>query len=318
MSDFNIDDPHTVDGVTQPTDLPGAQNPPPATIDPMTVTGQRDPTPTAATPSADPHAATNAVGVDWNALLKLAPQAANLINGAQAPGQLSAQAQSYTDQANKYGSILNPYGAYRDTAAQKLQALQADPSSIVNTPGYKFSLSQELGAVSNADNRRFGVGAGSTSPDQMNFAQGLASKTYNDTINQYSAQAGVPIGPQAAASIYQTGMLGNIAANQASNAARGANTTNALTTGASALSALAPGIASLAKIFQNSGMSPAQAIQMAHQVMGMPTTTTSTDPTDTANQGSNWDGSANPDPTLTDFTDTSGYIDPSTYDQNYG
>jgi hypothetical protein len=65
--------------------------------------------------------------------------------------------------------------------------------------------------VANRDNRSFGVGAGSTNPDMMNYAQGLASKTYNDTIKQYSDQAGVGIGPSAAASIYGLGMQGNIA-----------------------------------------------------------------------------------------------------------
>jgi hypothetical protein len=120
-------------------------------------------------------------------------------------------ADQYTQQADKYGQILNPYGTYRDAAAQKLAALQADPSSIQDTPGYKFALQQELGAVGNRDNRSFGVGAGSTNPDLMAHAQGLASKTYNDTINQYSNQAGVNIGPSAAASIYGLGMQGNIA-----------------------------------------------------------------------------------------------------------
>ncbi len=125
----------------------------------------------------------------------------------------------YTQQAEKYAGVLNPYGAYRDAAAQKLAALQADPSSIQDTPGYKFALSQGLGAVGNRDNRSFGVGAGSTNPDMMTFAQGLASKTYNDTIQQYSNQAGVGIGPQAAAGILQTGMQGNIASqNNAINA----------------------------------------------------------------------------------------------------
>lgn len=128
-------------------------------------------------------------------------------------------ADQYTKQADKYGKELNPYGAYRDAAAQKLAALQADPSSIVDTPGYKFNLSQGLGAVANRDNRSYGVGAGSTNPDMMNFASGLASKTYNDTIKQYSDQAGVGIGPSAAASIYGLGMQGNIASqNNAINA----------------------------------------------------------------------------------------------------
>jgi hypothetical protein len=120
-------------------------------------------------------------------------------------------ADQYTQQADKYGQILNPYGAYRETAAQKLQNLENDPNSVVNTPGYKFALSQGLGAVANRDNRSFGVGAGSTNPDMMNYASGLASKTYNDTIKQYSDQAGVGIGPSAAASIYGLGMQGNIA-----------------------------------------------------------------------------------------------------------
>jgi len=128
-------------------------------------------------------------------------------------------ADQYTKQAEKYAGVLNPYGAYRDAAAQKLAALQADPSSIQDTPGYKFALQQGLGAVANRDNRSFGVGAGSTNPDMMNYAQGLASKTYNDTINQYSNQAGVGITPASAAGILQTGMQGNIAAqNNAVNA----------------------------------------------------------------------------------------------------
>ncbi len=125
----------------------------------------------------------------------------------------------YTDQAEKYAGTLNPYGSYRDAAAQKLAALQADPSSIQDTPGYKFALQQMMGAVGNRDNRSYGVGAGTTTNDMMTQAQGLASKTYNDTINQYSNQAGVNIGPSAAAGILQTGMQGNIASqNNAINA----------------------------------------------------------------------------------------------------
>ncbi len=126
------------------------------------------------------------------------------------------QAGQYTDMAEKYAGQLNPYGAYRDAAAQKLKALQEDPSSIQDTPGYKFALQQGLGSVANRDNRSFGVGAGSTNPDMMNYAQGLASKTYNDTIKQYSDQAGVGIGPSAAAGMLQTGLQGRMGAqNQA-------------------------------------------------------------------------------------------------------
>lgn len=220
-------------------------------------------------------------GIDWTKIAQGAagaiPAITNYLTNRSQANDQTQNAANFTKQANQYGTILNPYGAYRDAAAQKLQALQADPSSIVNTPGYKFSLQQGEGAIGTADNKRFGVGAGSTNPDLMNFAQGLASKTYNDTINQYSAQAGVPIGPQSAASIYQTGMLGNLASTQAANAAKGANTNLVGTTAGNLVKSISPALGSLISMFTNSGMSPQQAAAMAHQVMGTPTTTTTTD-----------------------------------------
>lgn len=138
--------------------------------------------------------------------------------GAQALQQWNNAGQIKST-AEQYAGTLNPYGPYRQAGADKLAALQADPSSVVNTPGYKFALSQGLGAVANRDNRSFGVGAGSTSPDMANYAEGLASKTYNDTIKQYSDQAGVGIGPQAAAGMLQTGLTGSIASQNAALAA---------------------------------------------------------------------------------------------------
>jgi hypothetical protein len=91
----------------------------------------------------------------------------------------------------------------------------------------------------------------------MTFAQGLASKTYNDTIKQYSDQAGVGIGPQSAASIYQTGMLGNLASQAAANAARG-----------STASTLGGATAGLIAALTRGGLSPAMAAQVAKMFGG--------------------------------------------------
>lgn len=144
------------------------------------------------------------------------------IAAALSAHQLDKASGQYTTLGEKYAGQLDPYGAYRHSAADKLAALQADPSSIADTPGYKFALQEGLGAVGNRDNRSFGVGAGSTNPDLMRFAQGLASKTYNDQIKQYQDEAGVGIGPGAAASVLQTGMTGSIQAKLGANAALGA------------------------------------------------------------------------------------------------
>ncbi len=251
------------------------------------VTGQAPaPTPTNITPigptgGATAPAATGGGDDFMSTLLKAAPQLATMFNNYQGIGQNQDRAAQFTAQADKYGAILNPYGAYRDAAAQRLAQLQADPSSIANTPGYKFSLDQGLGAVANRDNRSFGVGAGSTNPDLMNFAQGLASKTYDSTIKQLSDQAGVGIGPQSAASIYQTGMLGNLASTAAAQAAQG-NTIGSVAGAASTLlpaavsairsafggNASGPMPASVGQALAKQGLSPAQAQQAWAQAGG--------------------------------------------------
>lgn len=243
------------------------------------VTGTKPP------PDATSSQPSTGSGVDWSKLISAGiPLVSNYLTNQNAAQNSADQVKLIQGMMDKYGTLANPYGAYRDAAAQKLAALQADPSSIANTPGYKFSLQQGLGAVANRDNSRFGVGAGSTNPDLMNFAQGLASKTYNDTINQYQAQAGVGMSTGPAAGIYGQGISGIAQNTAAGNAASGANTNLVGSTVGKAFDAIG-GLAGLAKIFQNSGMSPAQAVQMAHQVMGTPTTTSTPGDGTTANAG---------------------------------
>ncbi len=187
--------------------------------DPINVEGVRDPPPPGATttPTTKPADGSFDLGSlikgiisDPSILQNMISQGGLIAAGLKSSKALNDAANSYTTLGEKYAGTLDPYGLYRKTAADKLAALQADPSSIKDTPGYKFSLDQGLGAVANRDNRQFGVGAGSTNPDLMNYASGLASKTYNDTIKQLQDQAGVGIGPGAAASVLNTGMQGSI------------------------------------------------------------------------------------------------------------
>jgi hypothetical protein len=77
-----------------------------------------------------------------------------------------------------------------------------------------MTLDNNQGLIYNSQNPGqpgFSLAVNSSNPfnnSGMNFAQGLASKTYNDTIGQYSAQAGVPIGTGPAAAIYGQGIGG--------------------------------------------------------------------------------------------------------------
>lgn len=214
------------------------------------------------------------------------------------------QAGDITDRAEGYAKTLDPYGAYRDQAAKQLQALQADPSSVTATPGYQFNLSQGLGSVANRDNRSFGVGAGSTNPDMMNFASGLASKTYNDTVTQLQNEAGTSIGPQAAGTMLGQGLTQSVASQNAATAALGSAlgsvSDGALSSIPSALQNLFGGAtnvpAGVTNGLLNNGLGPALN---ANGTPTTPTPTTSVGPGDlnqfnTPNQGSNFDGGADP------------------------
>ncbi len=205
----------TIDADGNPVGTPARTMP-----NPIEVTGQRDPI--LPIDQGSPGTGTSG-GFDLGGFIQKLVSDPSLIQsliqnggliagGLRSAHALNDAAGDYTTLGEKYAGQLDPYGSYRKSAAERLAALQADPSSIKDTPGYKFSLEQGLGAVANRDNRVFGVGAGSTNPDLMNYAQGLASKTYNDTIKQLQDQAGVGIGPGASASVLNTGMQGNIQA----------------------------------------------------------------------------------------------------------
>lgn len=114
---------------------------------------------------------------------------------------------NYQNWANQAAATANPFGQYRQQYGDQLAALEANPSSVANTPGYQFALQQGLNSVSNTDNKNEGVGAGSTDVDRMNYSSGLAQQTYNNTVSQLSNLAGAQVGPQTAAQLQMAGMM---------------------------------------------------------------------------------------------------------------
>ena len=70
------------------------------------------------------------------------------------------------------------------TAGNKLNELLQNPSSITSTPGYQFAYNQGLEAVNRTAAAKGQLGSGNRLYDLTNYGQGLASQTYNDTVNQ--------------------------------------------------------------------------------------------------------------------------------------
>lgn len=108
----------------------------------------------------------------------------------------------YGDDREAYRKEGNPYGEYRDIAAQRLEQLYADPSTIANTPGYKFRLSQGMGNLSGKQAAAH-QGWGNEFGAMQNYAQGLASTEYGNEVERLMKQAGVNIGPEASLAAQQ-------------------------------------------------------------------------------------------------------------------
>ena len=70
------------------------------------------------------------------------------------------------------------------TASNKLNALLQNPSSVEETPGYQFAYNQGLEAVNRTAAAKGQLGSGNRLYDLTKFGQGLASQTYNNTVNQ--------------------------------------------------------------------------------------------------------------------------------------
>ena len=70
------------------------------------------------------------------------------------------------------------------TAGNKLNTLLQNPESVSSTPGYQFAYNQGLEAVNRTAAAKGQLGSGNRLYDLTKFGQGLASQTYNSTVNQ--------------------------------------------------------------------------------------------------------------------------------------
>lgn len=109
----------------------------------------------------------------------------------------------------------DPYGPYRAQAAQRLAALQADPSTLVNTPGYEAGLQ----AV-----QRGLAGSGYLGSGNEKIAlQKYGGDAYNQQIQQLAQLSGAQFAPGAGASISTAGTAAanNLRGNALGNLVRG-------------------------------------------------------------------------------------------------
>lgn len=99
----------------------------------------------------------------------------------------------------------DPYGPYREDAAQRLQRLMQDPSYVQNLPGYQFRQQQgEQGIQRSAANKGY-FRSPNMLYDLSKFNSGLAEQAYNQEFTNLARLAGVDINPGTAGNIMQSG-----------------------------------------------------------------------------------------------------------------
>jgi hypothetical protein len=114
------------------------------------------------------------------------------------------------DTAERAADIANPFQPYRRQYGDQLADLYKDPSKIADTPGYKFALQQGIGATERANASQGYLGSGKMSTDLMDYAQGLASQTWDKEANRLSGLAGAQFNPANGADMIMRGEEGGI------------------------------------------------------------------------------------------------------------
>lgn len=120
-------------------------------------------------------------------------------------GQLYNDAGKYQDLGNQAADRADPFGPQRAGYIARLNQLYADPSSIANTPGYKFALNQALDATQGRLAAQ-GFGGTGTMADSLSAqASGLAQQTFNQERNALMQMSGVQFNPAQAAQMQMEG-----------------------------------------------------------------------------------------------------------------
>lgn len=143
-----------------------------------------------------------------------------LSNYANNPSALAAiataaqqwnNASKYGDMASEASSKYDPFGQYRQGYGDKLKDLYADPSSIENTPGYKFRLNQGMGIIGPKAAASH-QGYGNEFRSMQDYAQGLASTEWGNEVDRLSKLAGANIDGRTAAQMEMNGLNAQVEA----------------------------------------------------------------------------------------------------------
>lgn len=192
-------------------------NPPDVTLPPITVTGQRPPPESVYNGSAADLPIDTSTPFDFS---KLFDGAGKLfgglgLNANSLPFLLSAwndwkNSDRYMNKAEEYAGRLDPFGQQRAGYQDILKKSYTDPDFLKNDPALQSILKVSAANTGAADAAKGFLGSGRMMQDIMEHGQDLSAKYLADEQNRLATLSGAQFGPQAAASMLETGLKGSI------------------------------------------------------------------------------------------------------------
>lgn len=229
-------DPFSATGGNMPLNptYPNGYPQPDFTMDPITVTGSREPDypegfPPGYTPSdgggsspfnvgsiVDPF--TGGGGGGGSDFYNRAALFGSAINDWYSSNQ-------YMDMATKYAHLMNPFDTQRDYYQGLLRKSYEDPTAVLNDPAHKAIQERQMAALSAKLGASGYMGSGLEKTQLADYLATSDNQFMNDYRNGLITPSGANIGPAAAAGLIQTGIKGSIDArnNALANAARAFN-----------------------------------------------------------------------------------------------
>ena len=123
-------------------------------------------------------------------------------------------ASQYMDLAGKYATEMNPFGPYRDAAAKQLQQYWANPQQFIQqSPGYQSAMTLMQQGLGRTDALKGWGNSGTMTADEMQQAGTIYGQQDSAIRTALENEAGVNIGPSAAAGLIGQGIQGAVSAN---------------------------------------------------------------------------------------------------------
>lgn len=150
-------------------------------------------------------------GLPWQGIAQAGQVGANLLN--------MSNLGDYQKQIAQAARTADPFASQRAQYQQQLAALQANPASVTQSPGYQAQLEQGLQALQRTQAAQGFLGSGNAQQQNAQYAMQLQNQYYQQQLQNLMQLSGANIQGSPTAGSIQAGGAANYMGGQAQNLA---------------------------------------------------------------------------------------------------